>query len=376
MPKILVFALLLTTAIPSAVSLQRKSMSQQAPSAGPGERVPYVTSKALPAVVLVVALDKSGKELSQGSGFFVSHDGKVITNYHVIENASSAIIKCQNGALYPVDGTLNLDQADDIAVLKIDGKDFPALPLGDSAAVRIGQQVIAIGSPLALEGTVSDGIVSAIREIKDRSLKVIQTTAPISPGSSGGALLNMSGQVIGITAYHLMPGENINFAIVVDYIKPLLASLTVSPFHPKQTKAAQNPAPQGGAAQEPLSIPSHWMMMDGNPITVRIDGNHLYEFVEGPGDGTYAREIREICDSKRDGTEWVGECHERVLLQWGSAISETWCDLDLGERITSVTPTRIEGESQKIAKATSFSSCPSPGAGWVHFFYVPLAFGQ
>jgi hypothetical protein len=200
--------------------------------------IPAITRRALPAVGLILVSDSTGKEIGQGSGFVVSPDGKVITNYHVIQGASSAIIKFPNGAFYGIEGVLALDKDRDLALLKASGKDFPVLALGSSGSTQIGEGVIAIGNPLSLEATVSNGIVSAIREIKQRNLKIIQTTAPISAGSSGGVLLNLRGQVIGVTAFHLLPGENLNFAIAADYIRPLLASKTVTPFAPETVAAA------------------------------------------------------------------------------------------------------------------------------------------
>jgi S1-C subfamily serine protease len=104
----------------------------------------------------------------------------------------------------------------------------PFLRLADVDQVSIGQHVIAIGSPMSLENTVSDGIVSALRSASDldpklsASLRVFQTTAPVSPGSSGGALLNMQGEVMGITSFGIMTGQNLNFVIPISYAKPLL----------------------------------------------------------------------------------------------------------------------------------------------------------
>lgn len=185
--------------------------------------IPTITKEAIKAVVLVVTSDSTGKEVGQGSGFLVSRDGKIITNYHVIENAESGIVKFSNGAFYVIQGVLAIDKKHDLAVLKADGKDFSTLSLGNSDEVQVGEEVVAIGSPQSLESTVTNGIVSAVRELKTGAGSVIQTTAPISPGSSGGALFNMQGYVIGVTAFQLVRGQNLNFAIPVNYAKPLLA---------------------------------------------------------------------------------------------------------------------------------------------------------
>ena len=317
MPKALVFGFIALTAMCSTASGQKKTLPPPSIPDSQVDQVPEVTSRALPAVVLVVALDKSGQELGQGSGFLVTHDGRVVTNYHVVEKASSAIIKFLNGAFYQIEGVLALDPDNDIAVLKASGKDFPALPLGSYATLRVGEQVIAIGSPLALEGTVSNGIVSAVREIRNGKVRVIQTTAPISPGSSGGALLNLKGEVVGVTAYHLLPGENINFAIAADYIKPLLASSGVEPFHPKQEAADENPEPQNKQAEEPPEIPKDWVgVQDERPATVRLDGDYLYLKGTITGDGSYVQDMGFTCDTKRQGQSWAGKCHFTLTFFW------------------------------------------------------------
>ncbi|MGB8495642.1 MAG: trypsin-like peptidase domain-containing protein [Candidatus Acidiferrum sp.] len=159
---------------------------------------------ALKSVVLVVVYDKAGQPIGQGSGFFVNASGKLVTNFHVIKEAAGAVVKSSDGAFYQVAGVLKTDKLNDVAVLKVLGKDFKPLPLGDSDAVHVGDKVLAIGSPLGLDETVSDGLISGIREA-DGS-KVFQTTAAISPGSSGGALLNSRGRVIGVTAAQLLIG--------------------------------------------------------------------------------------------------------------------------------------------------------------------------
>src|SRR6266568_1087553 len=153
----------------------------------PQNREPTVTSvvkSSVDRVVLIVVSDAQGAELGQGSGFIVSSDGKILTNYHVIEGAHSAVVKLTNGAIFYVAGTLGVNEHGDLALLKVTGKNLPPIPLGDSNDVFVGDRVIAIGSPLGLQNTVADGIVSAIRE-ESSGRKWIQTTAPASPGNSG-----------------------------------------------------------------------------------------------------------------------------------------------------------------------------------------------
>jgi S1-C subfamily serine protease len=193
-----------------------------AQSVPPRKDIPAIAKSANGAIVSIVLSDKDGHAVAQGSGFVVSTDGIIVTNYHVIENGSSAIVKLPDGAFFAVDGVLAFDKARDVAVIKAHGKNFRTLALGNSDKLQVGEEVVAIGNPLSLESTVSNGIVSGIRNIKDEGGKFLQITAPISPGSSGGPLFNMTGEVVGITTLYLEGGESLNFAIPINDAKLLL----------------------------------------------------------------------------------------------------------------------------------------------------------
>jgi S1-C subfamily serine protease len=209
----------------AAVLLLVAAMSaQNAPSTSksPDLDIPAIAREANGSVVSVVMSDKDGHPLAQGSGFVISKDGRIVTNYHVIKNGSSAVVKLPDGAFFAVDGVLASDQNRDVAIIKAHGNNFRSLSLGDSDRLQVGQQVIAIGSPLSLESTVSNGIISGFRTAEEEGGKFLQITVPISPGSSGGPLFNMAGKVVGITTSHLVGGENLNFAIPINDVKPLL----------------------------------------------------------------------------------------------------------------------------------------------------------
>ena len=134
-----------------------------------------------------------------------------------------------------------------MAIIKAHGNDFRTLTLGDSARLQVGEEVVAIGNPLSLESTVSNGIVSAIRTVEEEGGKFLQITAPISHGSSGGPLFNMAGEVVGITSAVIVGGENLNFAIPIDDVKPMLratfSAVSALPNEPedKQTSTEQGP---------------------------------------------------------------------------------------------------------------------------------------
>jgi hypothetical protein len=210
------------------------------------------------AVVSIMMLD-NGQPIAQGSGFIISEDGRVVTNYHVIKTGTSAVVKLPNGAFFPVDGVLAFDRDRDIAVIKAHGENFHTIPLGDSSRVEVGDEVIAIGNPLSLESTVSNGIISGIRTVQEEGGTFLQITTPISPGSSGGPLFNMEGQVIGITTMYLKGGENLNFAIPINDAKGMLTTkfskVQAFPIEAAASRPDLPPSPSAIAAP-PAEVPA------------------------------------------------------------------------------------------------------------------------
>ena len=163
-----------------------------------------------------------------GSGFFLNEDGYLITNFHVIEGETQISVEVyhqKDGQLdrktYKQVRIIALNKFGDQAVLKVDDKDAPrfkSVPLGSADVLSVGERVFAIGSPLGLERTVTEGILSTkTREMG--GLLYLQTTAQINPGNSGGPLFNLSGEVIGVTNMKVSSGEGLGFAIPVEYVK-------------------------------------------------------------------------------------------------------------------------------------------------------------
>lgn len=182
-----------------------------------------VAKKAFASTVLLVMEDKDGQTLSLGSGFLLK-DGQIVTNVHVIKGAARGYAKLIGAkAKHDIDGVLALDEERDLALLKVSGVHGISVTLGDSDMVEIGQTVYAVGNPQGLEGTFSQGILSGIRQ--DDTNKLLQITAPISPGSSGGPVLNSRGQVIGVSVSTYKEGQNLNFAIPSNYLKSLLIAV-------------------------------------------------------------------------------------------------------------------------------------------------------
>lgn len=153
-----------------------------------------------------------------GSGFIIESNGLILTNAHVVEGATTIYVTLTDKREFKAK-LLGLDKRTDVAVVKIDARDLPKLPLGDSSKVRVGEWVVAIGSPFGLENTVTAGIVSAKSRDTGDYLPFIQTDVAVNPGNSGGPLLNTAGQVIGINSQIFSRSGGymgISFAIPID----------------------------------------------------------------------------------------------------------------------------------------------------------------
>jgi hypothetical protein len=173
------------------------------------------------AVVIVKPTDANGRALAQGSGFIVTPNGAIITNFHVIRGAARVRVKLQSGDVYQTTDLIDVDQDKDIAILKIKGFKLPTVKLGDSDRTEVGESVVVISSPEGLSNSLTTGVLSGVRRLE--TYRVFQITAPISQGSSGGALFDSSGSVIGITTYILRSGQNINFAVPINYARGMIS---------------------------------------------------------------------------------------------------------------------------------------------------------
>ncbi len=164
--------------------------------------------------------DERGQPVALGSGFFVKE--KVIaSNFHVVEKAARGYAKLVGQkAKYNIAGVVGLDPKHDLVLLAVEEATAPALKLGDGSKVAVGDTVFAVGNPQGLEGTFSQGIVSGIRQFDTDSL--LQITAPISPGSSGGPVLDSEGKVIGVAVATFKSGQNLNFAIPAKHLDELV----------------------------------------------------------------------------------------------------------------------------------------------------------
>jgi S1-C subfamily serine protease/Flp pilus assembly protein TadD len=172
-----------------------------------------LVKRTLPAVVTIMGFNEQGKVSSSGSGFFINGQGHLITNYHVIRSMAHAKVKTRDGKTYPMSTILAVDKYADLALCQVDiPAGSPNFLTVSREVPEVGERIIVIGSPQLLEQTVSEGIVSAIRTDTHKG-QAIQMTAPISGGSSGGPVLNLKGEVVGVSTFFRVGGQNLNFAI-------------------------------------------------------------------------------------------------------------------------------------------------------------------
>ena len=326
-----------------------------------------IYARCAPAVFYVEIYDEWGWCIKTGSGFFIRSDGLAITNYHVISGADSATITVSDtGEVYDVAGVYDYSAAEDWAVLQIDGSGFQTLEIGDPGYDVGGATVYAIGSPLGLQNTISAGIISNPARV-DGGMTYIQMSAAISHGSSGGALLNKYGQVIGITSATYTSGQNLNLSIPLTYLEDMDISSYV-PLH-----AAQN-------------SPSGTLTLSGSKLTLGLGetGSITVTAIEQNCEETvsvrYVIADDEIVSCSWGG--WVGDDNTLNItpLKIGNTdvtvyflISGTETVLDV--KTLSVTVT-ADGSSQISDDSTEFSvdtstvnvSLFGSGTVWVHAY--------
>lgn len=181
-----------------------------------------IAKRVSPSVVVIKGTTDSGDVL--GSGFIISKDGKIVTNLHVIRNLKSASVQLADGEIFDSISVLATDERRDLAILHIGGFNLAALEFGNSTSLTVGEPVVIVGSPRGLEGTITAGVLSSVRDSGD-GFKVLQTDASVNPGNSGGPLVNSKAQAIGVISFKLRSSEGLNFAVPINYVKALLNDL-------------------------------------------------------------------------------------------------------------------------------------------------------
>ena len=208
-----------------------------------------VFAQASPAVVRIRIYSRGGRVVATGSGFLIDPDGTIVTNHHVIKGAASASVFMQGRSSLPVVRIIATDEKADVAIIKVEGKNLPFLKLRTELP-KIGEKVYAIGSPAGLTNTLSDGLVSGLR--REGAITLIQISAPISHGSSGGALLDSRGKVLGVTTSGIAKGENLGFVVPSERIVRLVKTATATT---QSTPKLATP-PRAGVAGTPKAYSS------------------------------------------------------------------------------------------------------------------------
>jgi hypothetical protein len=232
--------LTVATVLTVAISLQAQDQPTQRFT------IPALVREMSPGVVHIAALNASGKSTGFGSGFVIESSGTIITAYHVIRGAAGAMVKTADGEIYDRIDVVQYDLRRDIVVLKIKPfRPLKALRLANDDELVVGEDAAAIGNPQGLEATVSGGIISGYRQAE--GYRLVQTTVPISPGSSGGPLFNLNGGVVGMVTSYVdnAQGQNLNFAVPIVYIRTLLNSEAQAAPLPEFTKRVAASPPSG-----------------------------------------------------------------------------------------------------------------------------------
>ena len=257
-------ATLLATLIAAPAAGQQAAAPRAADAAQAAVTPRQIAARAHAALLMIRALDANGDTLGLGTGFLVSADGKFVTNYHVIQEAARLSVKLLDGAEYRDVSLVAADPASDLALMQIPGASgLPAMRMGSDTQMEVGDRVFVMGNPLGMGGTFTDGMVSGKRPLE--GVAMLQISAPISPGSSGGPVMNERGEVIGVATMMVMGGQNLNMAVPVRYLAPMLALRTEArPFSPALLVAnpraglarlddAGGPVPRSGRrAREPM----------------------------------------------------------------------------------------------------------------------------
>ena len=334
-----------------------------------------------PAVVLIIA-QKSGTPIGEGSGVIISKDGTILSALHVVQDGDSAVVKLKSGDVYDKVSVVAFDARRDLVLLKIPGFELPAVPLGNSNDIREGDPVAMISNPKGLEGSIAQGIISAVRDIGDMGFKVIQITAPASPGSSGGAILNANGELIGILSFKVVGGENLNFGIPMNYARGMLDSRESFPLAQLESRVGAVPVKPASQLQnaKPTDISGEWKSLTSGIIRrVRLGEGHAY--VERLVTEEQSKlGIFQLCDLTAREGKYEGTCTFQFLAQWHSAwngeLKTRVCQSKHQMEFTKYGPSRIEGRAEEKGRGETWSDNDNSNCGkrfplkWEDFVWI------
>jgi S1-C subfamily serine protease len=337
-----------------------------------------ITKKISPGVVLIKGTTSSGEIL--GTGFIISSDGKIATNLHVVENLKNGGVQLASGEKFDSFSVLAFDARKDIAIIKIPGFDLPTAVLGNSNNVQVGEPVLAVGSPLGLQGTVTTGVISSMRDDPaGGGFKVLQTDASVNPGNSGGPLVNSQAEVIGIVTFKIRGGENLNFAIPINYLRGLAESSPAAMMSLDDMRVKLSGS--GTDVFKADSFPTRWRsLLTGTTKTIRRDGDTIYVETLLPeaakNEGCFS-----LAELQKKGDIFSGKGRYSCVCQYTTGLgvyARTFTNRvsdETDEEIIKLGPTRIEGRSMVRPKGTKFDckkgEYAKPPSEWENFTWIP-----
>jgi S1-C subfamily serine protease len=335
-----------------------------------------IAKKIAPTVVLIKGKTDTGDLL--GTGFIISSDGKIATNLHVIKDLREGGVQLASGEKFDSFSVLAFDARKDIAIIKIPGFDLPFVPLGNSNAVQVGDSVLIMGSPLGLQGSVTTGVISSVRDDPfGGGFKVLQTDAAANPGNSGGPMVDGQSEVIGIVTFKIDGGENLNFAIPINYLRGLMESpppaITLDELRSKVSGTSD--------VFKDDEFPARWESLEsGATKVVRRDGDNVYVETVLP-DADKNAGCFNLAELQKQGDIFSGTVRTSCVCQYTKGLgiyarnySNRFTDQTAIE-ITKVGPTRIEGRVMMRPTGTKIDcekgTYAKPASEWQSFTWIP-----
>jgi len=278
-------------------------------------------------VVKVIICDINHTEMGNGSGFIVSSDGKVVTNYHVIDMAPIIEVQTADKTTYQVSGVLKYSVSEDIAILQLkDASNLPTVSLGNSDELKYGEDIAAMGHPLGMSLTVTFGNISSLDSpggLARKAYSDIQFSAPISAGNSGGPLVNMYGQVVGINYSGIDAGQNLNYAIPINELTPMLDGLgTAESF----TDVIKEVYPNMNYAEYSMYLYMNYPIFSSNGYNFNFNNIDVMEYSKDPNEvdvyvnlnnDNFAEILRaEAQGGKAEVENWIADIYKTVKVQY------------------------------------------------------------
>ena len=306
-----------------------------------------------------------------GSGFIISADGKIATNLHVIRGMQKGGVQLNSGEIFDYFTVLGFDSRRDLAVIKVSGFNLPAVELGDSDQLKIGEPIAVIGSPRGLSGTVTSGVLSSVRT--DDGVKLLQIDAAVNPGNSGGPVIRIDGSVIAVVVSKLTNSENINFAIPINSLRGLMGNLT-QPITLAQLRDSLKDQTDLFKSKQEVFAKEWKSLTSSNSRRLNISNDSITGenniAPEALRNGVYFR-----WDIKKIGDKWLGKSYSGgpCLVPAGFFAEKRYkYDFVHEVELTLVSPNRIEG---RLLSPTGKFDCATGKwdgpATWSNLIWVP-----